>query len=97
MPSSKLKVVGNTTRGKGNQNMALLSYDNGALQPIRNPLDACQRQKKSKSSENPSAPATCHGLTTAYAIGAASGTGQEVFNSLDSNISPEHLLENGLF
>jgi hypothetical protein len=36
-------------------------------------------------------------LTTAYAIGAASGTGQEVFNALDSNISPEHVLENGLF
>ena len=48
-------------------------------------------------SGNPSATATCLGLTTAYAIGTASGAGQEVFNALDSNISPEHVLENGLF
>ena len=41
--------------------------------------------------------AICLGLATANAIGAASGTGQEVFNALDSNISPEHVLENGLF
>lgn len=40
---------------------------------------------------------TCLGSTTAYTIGAASGTVQEVFNALDSNISPEHVLENGLF
>jgi hypothetical protein len=55
------------------------------------------RQKKSKSSEHPSNTATCLGLATANAIGAASGAGQEVFNALDSNISPEHVLENGLF
>ena len=40
---------------------------------------------------------TCLELTTAYAIGATSGTGQDVFNALDPNISPEHVLENGLF
>ena len=50
-----------------------------------------------QASEIPSAAATCLGLTTAYAIGAASGSSQQVFYSLDSNISPEHVLENGLF
>ena len=62
----------------------------------RDALPTCQRGQ-SRTRGNPSTTATCLGLTIAYAIGAASGTGQEVFDALDSNISPEHVLENGHF